>query len=155
MTKAAKIGLSASVVVLGLAVIRLTYAQLPPEVDPTGAAYLRVNINPTNVPPMVNINPYQTAPGVRVTELPEIKIPPTGCQNRRSYQTGIGRSIGGPIMITYLHLPTESRVTLTDASGSHSMNLGSPGSVSTAIFLQPNQRMDFDTDVMYSGCRPD
>jgi hypothetical protein len=58
-------------------------------------------------------------------------------------------------MITYLHLPTESRVTLSDASGSHSMNLGSPGSVSTAIFLQPNQRMDFDTDIMYSGCRPD
>src|SRR5262247_3902304 len=105
MSKAAKISLIVNIVFLVLVLIGLAYAQRPPETDETGAAYLRVNINPTSVPPMVNINPNQNVPGVKVTELPELRIPPTGCANRRNYQTGVGRSITGPLMITYLHLP--------------------------------------------------
>jgi hypothetical protein len=34
------------------------------------------------------------------------------------------------------------------------MNLSSAGQITTAIFLQANQRLDFDAEIMYSGCRP-
>src|SRR5215467_8896228 len=90
----------------------LVHAQLPPETDSTGAAYLRVNINPTEIPPMVNINPYNIVPRVAVTEMPEIRVPVSGCQNRQNFQTGIGRSIFGPLMVTYLHLPPQTTATL-------------------------------------------
>lgn len=133
----------------------LVHAQRPPELDDTGAAYLRVNINPTDVPPMVNVNPYGIVPRVAVTQMPDIRVPATGCQNRQNFQTGIGRSISGPLMITYLHLPQQTTATLADAAGSHSMNLGAAGQVTTAIFLQPDQRLEFDSEIMYSGCRPD
>src|ERR1051326_8069515 len=120
------------------------HAQRPPEIDTTGAAYL-----------LVNINPYDIVPKVEVTQMPEIRVPPSGCQNRQNFQTGIGRSIAGPLMVTYLHLPQQTTATLADAAGSHSMNLGAAGQVKTAIFLQPNQRLEFDSEIMYSGCRPD
>lgn len=140
---------------LGLVFIGIAYAQRPPELNETGAAYLRVNINPTDVPPMVNINPYQAVPSVKVTEMPEIRVAATGCGNRSNYQTGIGRSISGPLMVTYLHLPEQTRVTLSSNESSHSLNLGPGGQITTAIFLQPNQRMEFDSEIMYSGCRPE
>jgi hypothetical protein len=155
MTNATRIGLVVNIVVLALVLIGFAYAQRPPEYDATGGAYLRVNINPTEVPPMVNINPGQAVPRVRVTEMPEIRMTPRGCENRQSYQTGVGRSISGPVMITYLYLPEQTRVTLGEPGGSHSMNLGGAGQINTAIFLQANQRMDFSSDIMYSGCRPD
>ena len=131
------------------------HAQRPPELDATGAAYLRVNINPTDIPPMVNINPYDSVPRVAVTQMPEIRVPASGCQNRQNFQTGIGRSISGPLMVTYLHLPQQTTATLADAAGSHSMNLSNAGQITTAIFLQSNQRLEFDSEIMYSGCRPD
>jgi hypothetical protein len=155
MSKTAKISLIANAVFLLLVLMGLAYAQRPPEVDDTGAAYLRVNINPTNVPPMVNINPFEAVPRVRVTEIPEIKIAPSGCAARRSYQTGIGRAISGPLMITYLHLPEQTRVTLNGAGGSHSINLGTGERITTAMYLEPNQRLEFDSEIMYSGCRPE
>src|SRR5262249_6130098 len=124
MSKAAKISLIVNAVLWVWCVIARAYAQRPPETDETGAPYRRVNITPTNIPPMVNINPFQTVPRVQVTDLPEIRIPPTGCANRRNYQTGIGRSISGPMMVTYLHLPEQTRATLGDAAGSHSINTG-------------------------------
>ena len=136
-------------------IVTLVHAQRPPELDSTGAAYLRVNINPTDIPPMVNINPNETVPKVEITRLPEIRIPASGCQNRQNFQTGIGRSISGPLMLTYLHLPDQTTVTLSDAAGSHSMNLGRAGQITTAIYLQSNQTIDFDSEIMYSGCRPD
>jgi hypothetical protein len=155
MSKSARTWLVVNVILLGLVLMGLAYAQRPPEIDGTGAAYLRVNINPTDVPPMVNINPFDRVPRVRVTEMPEIRVAPIGCGNRRNYQTGIGRSISGPLMLTYLHLPEQTRVTLTGADGSHSLNLGQAGRITTAIFLQTNQRMEFDSEIMYSGCRPE
>lgn len=154
MSKSAKIGLLVNAILLVLVLFTLAHAQRPPETDETGAAYLRVNINPTNVPPMVNINPYNAVPRVQVTEMPEIKFPPSGCADRANYQTGIGRSISGPMMITYLHLPAQTTVSLTDSGGGRSVDLGPGGAVSTAIFLQPAQTLDFNSDVMYSGCRP-
>jgi hypothetical protein len=155
ISNSTRTGLFLNIVLLGFILIGLAYAQRPPEYDGSGAAYLRVNINPTEVPPMVNINPNQTAPRVRVTEMPAVRVPPVGCENRQNYLTGIGRTISGPAMITYLHLPEQTRVTLNGAGGSHSINLGSSGQIRTAIFLQANQRMDFDTEIMYSGCRPE
>ena len=133
----------------------LVHAQRPAETDSAGAAYLRVNINPTEIAPMVNINPYDAVPKVEVTKMPEVRVPASGCQNRQNFQTAIGRSISGPLMVTYLHLPQQTTATLADASGSHSMNLGPAGQITTAIFLQSNQKLEFDSEIMYSGCRPD
>lgn len=155
MSKVAKVGLILNTTVLLLVLIGLAHAQRPPELDQTGAAYLRVNINPTDVPPMVNINPYQLVPKVAVTEMPQIRMTPQGCAQRQNYLTGIGRSISGPLMVTYLHLPEQTRVTLGDQGGSHSINLGTGGQITTAIYLQSNQRLEFDSEVMYSGCRPE
>lgn len=155
ISKSAKILLAANLLLLLLIFFGVADAQRPPETDGTGAAYLRVNINPTDVAPMVNINPNQSVPRVQVTEMPEIRVDPSGCDNRRNFQTGVGRAIVGPLMITYLHLPDETRVTLSDATGSRSVNLRGAGQITTAIFLQPNQRLGFDNEIMYSGCRPE
>jgi hypothetical protein len=155
MSKAAKLALVANVLFVIFVSIAVVHAQRPPETDASGAAYLRVNINPTDLPPMVNINPYQTVPRVEVTELPEIRIPAAGCNNRRNFQTGIGRSVSGPLMITYLHVPQQTTVTLSDANGGHSMNLGTAGQITTAIYLESSQRLEFDSEIMYSGCRPE
>src|SRR6476619_6410946 len=79
-------------------------AQRPPATTPDGIPFFNVNINPTEVPPMVNINPHQMVPQVAVTELPkvavyelpEMRLAPVGCQDRRNFQTAVGRSIPGP-----------------------------------------------------------
>ena len=155
MSTFAKAILAVNLLIAATCLAGLVHAQRPPELDGIGAAYLRVNINPTDVPPMVNINPYDAVPKVEVTRIPEIHIPTSGCQARQNFQTGIGRSVSGPLMITYLHLPEQTTVTLSDAAGSHSMNLGRAGQITTAIYLQSNQTIDFDSEIMYSGCKPD
>jgi len=155
MSTLAKAILAVNVFIAATCLAGLVHAQRPPELDPAGAAYMRVNINPTDIPPMVNINPYDAIPRVEVTRMPEIRVQPSGCQDRKNFQTGIGRSISGPLMLTYLHLPDQTTVTLSDAAGSHSMNLGRAGQITTAIYLQSNQTIDFDSEIMYSGCRPD
>ncbi len=155
MSNVAKSILAVNVLLLVLNLMGLVHAQRPPETDETGAAYLRVNINPTDVPPMVNINPNQYVPRVEVLRMPEVRLAASGCQNRQNFQTGVGRSIAGPLTVTYLHLPQQTVATLSDANGSHSMNLGMAGQITTAIFLQTNQRLDFDSEIMYSGCRPE
>src|SRR6185295_18366369 len=93
MSKAAKTVLFFNVLLLVLIFIAAAHAQRPPETDETGTAYLRVNINPTNVPPLVNINPNQTVPRVQVTAMPEIRVAADGCEDRKNFQTGVGRSI--------------------------------------------------------------
>ena len=71
----------ANLLIAGSYLGTLVHAQRPPELDSTGAAYLRVNINPTEIPPMVNINPYDIVPKVEVTQMPEVRVPASGCQN--------------------------------------------------------------------------
>ena len=154
MSKWAKTVLAANLVLILLIFIAIAHAQRPAELDSTGAAYLRVNINPTDVPPMVNINPNGDVPRVDVIKMPEIRLTREGCQNGQNYQTGIGRSVTGPLMVSYLHLPPQTTVTLNDRIGSHSMNLSQAGQITTAIFLESGQTLTFDSDVMYSGCRP-
>ena len=155
MSKWSKTVLAANIVLILLIFIAIAHAQRPAELDSTGAAYLRVNINPTDVPPMVNINPNGDVPAVNVLRMPELHIAQDGCQNRQNYQTGIARSVSGPLMVSYLHLPPQqTTVTLNDRNGSHSLNLSQAGQITTAIFLEPGQTLSFDSDVMYSGCRP-
>src|SRR5205809_6274114 len=72
------------------------HAQRPPELDATGAAYMRVNINPTDIPPMVNINPYATVPKVEIKRLPEIHVLASGCQSRPKFEAGSVRLLSGP-----------------------------------------------------------
>src|SRR6516225_5826571 len=164
MSKATKIALAVNVTLLVLIFIAVGHAQRAPELDATGAPYLRVNINPTNVPPVVNINPNGAAPAVNinpngaaprveVTRLPDIRVAPGGCQNRQNYLTGIGRSVAGPLMVTYLLLPPNGTVTLNDGGGAHSLNMNQAGQITAAIFLRAGQSLDFNSDVMYSGCR--
>jgi hypothetical protein len=132
------------------------YAQRPPEFTERGDAYLRVNINPTEIPPMVNINPYDYVPKVEVARMPEIQIrtAASGCQVREAFYTGIEKSIPGPLMITYLNIPQQAKVTLAGPQGSQSVNLNPSGQITTAIFLQAGQRLDFDSPILFSGCRP-
>jgi hypothetical protein len=153
MSKWMKMILAANIGVMLLVFIAAAHAQRPQELDSKGAAYLRVNINPTNVPPMVNINPNGNVPRVNVNQ--EVHVAPAGCQNRQNFQTGIGRSILGPLVVTYLQLPPQSKATLKDENGSHSMNLAQAGQITTALFLRSGQGLYFDTDVVYSGCRPE
>ena len=42
-----------------LALVLLAYAQRPPDFSPDGVPFLKVNINPTEIPPEVNINPIR------------------------------------------------------------------------------------------------
>jgi hypothetical protein len=143
-------------VVAALLIVGLAYAQRPPEVTEQGEAYLRVNINPTDIPPMVNINPYNLVPKVEVTRMPDIqfKPAPSGCSDRSTFVTGIARSVPGPLMLTYLSIPQPARMTLASPGGSQSISVNSPAQISTLIFLQPGQRLDFDNTVFFSGCQP-
>jgi len=133
-----------------------SYAQRPPESNPDGVPYLKVNINPSAVPPSVNINPAGTVPRVAVTELPEVRTiapPPRGCEDSRGYDTGIAKSISGPIQIGFLNLPPSATVTLAGSKGGK-VTLSAASHLASVIYLRDDQRLEFDSDVMYSGCRP-
>jgi len=150
MTKRVKILLGAAAAL----VAGYVYAQRVPEFNEQGEPFLRVNINPTDVPPMVNINPYNLVPRVEVTRMPEIqfKTAPTGCQDIQTFRTGISKSISGPLMITYLNFPQQAKVNISGPNGSQSVALNAGAQITTALFLQAGQRLDFDSAVLYSGC---
>jgi hypothetical protein len=134
----------------------ITYAQRPPATTAEGIPYFNANINPTDVPPMVNINPYQIVPKVEVTRLPELRVTSSSCQDRQmNFRTGIGTSITGPLVVTYLNLPEQSSVTLVDPqNGSQQLTLTSGAQIAAAIYLNSGQRLEFESAVMYSGCQP-
>src|SRR5262249_16032900 len=115
-----------------------------------GVAFLPVNINPTTVPPMVNVNPYGAIPKVEVIQMPPLALAPSGCADRQNFQTDVGRTITGPIVVTYLTVPPQTHVTL----GNQSVSLSNTTQPATAIYLRAGQQLGFDNDVMYSGCRP-
>ena len=130
-------------------------AQRPAVVNPDGVPYLMVNINPTDTPPMVNVNPYGAVPKVEVTQMPPIQIAPNGCEDRRNFQTSVGRSIVGPLVVTFLNAPADTVVSLTGGEErSRSFKLTNSMSVATAIYLGSGQRLDFGSDVLFSGCQP-
>ena len=132
-----------------------TLAQRPPELNADGAAYLRVNINPTSVPPMVNINPNGQVPRVEVARMPELTVRPVGCDSGTNYETGVEQRVSGPIKLTFLSVPQEGPITFVDSDGrSFRVTLGSTRPLESAIYLRSNQRLQFDSAVLYSGCRP-
>jgi len=132
-----------------------TFAQRPPELNDAGEAYLRVNINPTSVPPMVNVNPNGQIPRVEVTKIPEIVIPPAGCDNARNFETGVSRTVSGPIRLTFLNSPETGPITFVEnGSRSYRVTLRTGIPLGSAIYLRSEQKLEFDSDVMYSGCRP-
>jgi len=131
-----------------------TYAQRPPEVNSAGEAYLRVNINPTPVPPMVNINPEGQVPRVEVTRMPEIVIPPNGCDNPRNFETGLSRTVAGPMRLTFLNSSQTAPITFVDgANRSFRVTLNAAVPLGSSIYLRSDQKLEFDSAVLYSGCR--
>ena len=130
-------------------------AQRPPDVNAEGVPYLPVNINPTAVPPVVNINPPGPVPRVEVTRLPDLALPRAACDNAANFETGVGQSVAGPIRLSYLNLPEQGAITFVDnANNSFRVTLDASPQLGSAIYLGAGQRLDFGTAVMYSGCRP-
>jgi len=156
MVRNVKLLLIANVVLLVWNLFSATgNAQRPPMTNPEGIPFFNVNINPTEIPPMVNVNPHGIVPKVEVTQMPEIKIPPVGCDDRRNFQTGIGRSVSGPLVLTYLNAPQQTKAVLANGqNGGRSLDLAANTQLGTAIYLGSGQRLDFDADVLYSGCQP-
>jgi len=154
------------VVLAGVVLATTGSAQLPPATNSQGIPYFNVNINPTAVPPLVNINPHQMIPKVEITRMPDmskvevIKIPSVnvnaaGCASRQNFQTAIGRSIAGPLVITYLNLSQPVEATLSSAqAGDGRVTLGQATSLATAFYLRNGQWLDFSTSVLYSCCVP-
>jgi len=132
----------------------LAYAQQPPDYAPDGVPFLKVNINPTPIPPGVNINPYQAVPLVEVAKMPEMKFEPMGCEDGRNFRTSIGSSIRGPMLVTYLNMPQQGEVRLVDGQGTRAITLSSQVQVNTAIYLGAGEALEFDSATMYSGCIP-
>jgi hypothetical protein len=133
---------------------RSTYAQRPPEVNSAGEAYLRVNINPTSIPPMVNINPEGQVPRVEVTRMPEITIPQNACDNPRNYETGVSRSVTGPMRVTFLNSSQTTPITFVDgANRNYRVTLNAAIPLGTSIYLRADQKLEFDSAMLYSGCR--
>jgi hypothetical protein len=132
-----------------------TLAQQPPETDLNGVPYLRVNINPTPVPPMVNINPAGRTPQVEVTSMPDLMVEASGCDRAANFETAVAAAVDGPIRLGFLNLPQPASVTLTDGDrGTTTVTLNSPPQLGSAIYLRSGQRLEFGSEVLYSGCRP-
>jgi hypothetical protein len=151
MTKTLKVILTLNAVLLvAILLSKNVRAQLPPQTNPDGVPFFNVNINPTNIPPMVNIDPYGVIPKVEVSQMPPVAIVPTGCDDRQNFQTDVGKAIAGPMVVTYLNIPPQTQVTL----GPQRVMLSNTNQLGTAIYLRAGQQLNFDNDVMYSGCRP-
>jgi hypothetical protein len=129
-------------------------AQRPPQANPDGIPFFNVNINPTDVPPMVNVNPNGYVPKVEVSRMPEVRIEVAGCDTSANFQTSVGRSISGPLTVTYLNVPPDTETQLSDNGNSRPVTFGNVSQLSTAIYLRSGQRLDFAKDVIFSGCRP-
>jgi len=128
-------------------------AQLPPQTTAEGIPFFNVNINPTTTPPMVNINPFGAVPKVEVSQMPQLPplaIVPAGCNDRQNFQTEVGRSISGPLVVTYLNIPAQTQANF----GTQRVSLSNTAQLASAIYLHAGQQLNFDNDVMYSGCRP-
>jgi hypothetical protein len=135
-----------------------TFAQQPPETDPFGIPFLKVNINPTPVAPVVNINPSGQTPQVEVTRMPEIVVPQppqAGCDQGGNFETGVGPSVSGPIALGFLNLAQPAMVTFVDGDGRNfAIDLAAAPQLGSAIYLRAGQRLEFESDTMFSGCRP-
>ena len=128
--------------------------QRPPEADLEGTEYLKVNINPTPTPPRVNINPGGRVPRVNVNRMPDIRIQPTGCDSRTNFETRVGGSITGPIVLTFLSLGAGVEMSLESGDQSADGLPAETALLATAIYLGRGETLRFSQPVLYSGCRP-
>ena len=130
-------------------------AQRPPETAPDGTDYLRVNINPTFTPPLVNINPGGLEPRVEVSRMPDVRLEPVGCDDGNNFETRVADSIQGPMVVTYLSAGAGVRAMLDTGDGSTSGAVAMDTAlVATAVYLRRGTTLRFDGPVLYSGCRP-
>jgi hypothetical protein len=159
-----KVLLTLNVVMLVWNLTSTVNAQRPAQTSEDGVPYLKVNINPTDVPPLVNINPHQFVPKVEVTQMPAMQMPaimrvavnPAGCNNRQNFMTGAGRTISGPMVLTYLNAPPQTQGILSNSQGGNQrLTLSTATQLGSAIYLSAGQSFTFDADVIYSGCRPE
>ena len=87
--------------------------------------------------------------------MPEVKFTPSGCSEGRNFHTAIGTSITGPLVVTYLNTSPQNGVMLVDTrNGNQRVDLSPQTQVATAIYLEAGQALQFDSSIMYSGCRP-
>ena len=132
-----------------------TFAQQPPETDPTGVPFLKVNINPTQVPPVVNINPPGRTPQVEVTRMPALAVAAAGCDTGNNFETGVGSSVSGPIALGFLNLAQPASVTFVDGDrGNFTITLNTAPQLGSAIYLRAGQSLEFGSNAIFSGCRP-
>jgi hypothetical protein len=150
---------------------RSATAQVRPPADESGTPYLPVNINPTNVPPAVDINPFgrtpevdirrlpplsiATLPSLSIDRLPAVSVRPTGCDDPANYRTEVGTVVDGPFLLSYLNAAAGTTVRLSSGSQSVEVALGGATPLlATAIHLGADQTLGFDQPVLYSGCSP-
>ena len=164
MQKTLKVLLALNVLMLVWNLTSTVNAQRPAQTTDDGVPYLKVNINPTDTPPMVNINPHQFVPKVEVTQMPAMQMPaimrvavnPAGCNNRQNFMTGAGRTINGPFVLTYLNAPPQTQGMLRNSQGGdRRLTLSNSAQLGNAIYLNAGQSFTFDVDVIYSGCQPE
>jgi len=163
MLKSLKVLLFANALLLAVLLLSHTsIAQRPPATNAEGIPFFNVNINPTDVPPMVNINPHGLTPRVDINQFPPIAIAqvppvtiiPTGCADRHNFETGVGRSISGPLVVTYLNWPAQTQATLSSGNGRQRLTPEATPQLASAMYLAAGQQLEFDKDVIYSGCKP-
>lgn len=131
-----------------------THAQRPPDADQEGVQYLKVNINPTAEPPLVNINPYGVIPQVDVARMPQVQVPPGPCDDPTHFESGAARSVSGPIKLTFFAMNQPGKMTFVDgAGGSHEFSFNSSNAFGSVIQLKAGESLEFDSEVLYSGCR--
>ncbi len=161
MTKGLKALLVLNALLLLCIVLGVTvHAQRPAATNADGTPFLPVNINPTEVPPMVNVNPNGEPAKVDVVgmgdiRLPDVKVTPSGCDSRENFHTAVGRSIAGPMVLTYLNLASQIQATLVSSGADNQrFTFSNAATLASAIYLRAGQQLTFDNDIMYSGCRP-
>ena len=46
--------------------------------------------------------------------MPDLHIPPNGCDNAASFESGVGRTVSGPIKLTFLSMPQPASITFAE-----------------------------------------
>jgi hypothetical protein len=87
--------------------------------------------------------------------MPEIVIPPAGCDSGSNFVTAVGRAVAGPIQLTFLNFPDPGPLTFVDGGGSsYRVTLNATPQLGSAIYLRSGQTLEFGSTALYSGCRP-
>jgi hypothetical protein len=139
----------------------VTHAQVP-ATNREGVPFLNVNINPTGVPPVVDINPGGRLPRVAATvvqpveisKLPDVRVLRSGCDDPNNFDTEVARNISGPLRVTFLSMPASTAMNLDSNGRTYRVPFNPANQMGSTIELHAGQQLQFDTDVMFSGCRP-